>query len=166
MKKILALLLAGATAVWWAAPAWAEDEKEGEEESSSATDENVYYYYGRGANPFLGPSSEEPQEEIFYLGESAKEDFVEARISRYQDTTGKASRDITTIIGISMITTSVTMTIWAIFLHTEQNRPDNWQKIYEGTGTVVLTKEHTINVPTVVAGICLSGGGVWLMQRD
>jgi hypothetical protein len=163
MKKKIALLLAGAMVVWCVAPAWAEEEAE---EENSATDENFDFYYGRGNNPFLAPSSEEPQEEVFYFGESAQEDFVEMKFSRFQDMTGKASRDIKKIIGISLITTSVTMTVWAIFFHTEQNRPDNWQKIYEGTGTVPLYKEHTVNVPTVVAGICLSGGGIWLMQRD
>jgi hypothetical protein len=163
MNKIIALLLAGAMLVWCAAPAWADD---GAEEENSATDENFNFYYGRGNNPFLAPSGEEPQEEVFYFGESAQEDFVEMKFSRFQDMTGKASRDIKKIIGVSLITTSVTMTVWAIFFHTEQNRPDNWQKIYEGTGTVVLNKEHTVNVPTVVAGICLSGGGIWLMQRD
>ena len=166
MKKIFALLLAGAMVMWCAGPVWAEDKEDEEADSATATDENVYYYYGRGANPFLTPTGEEPQDEIFYFGESAHEDFVEKRFSRFQDTTGKASRDIKKIIGVSLITTSVTMTVWAIFFHTEQNRPDNWQKIYEGTGTVLLNKEHTVNVPTVVAGICLSGGGIWLMQKD
>lgn len=166
MNKMIALLLAGAMVLWCAAPAVAEEEEEEEENSSTATDENVYYYYGRGANPFLSPSGEAPQDEIFYFGESSQEDFVEMKFSRFQDTTGKASRDIKKIIGISLISTSLTMTMWAIFLHTEENRPDNWRKIYEGTGTVLLTKEHTVNVPTVVAGIFLSGSGIWLMQRD
>lgn len=165
MKKILALLLSGAIVMWCSAPAWAEDEGE-KESSSDATDENFNFYYGRGNNPFVAPAGEEPQEEIFYFGESAQEDFVQMKFSRFQDMTGKASRDIKKIIGISLITTSITMTVWGIFFHTEQNRPDNWQKIYEGTGTVILNKEHTVNVPTVVAGICLSGGGIWLMQRD
>ena len=163
MNKIIALLLSGAIVAWCAAPAWAEEEAE---EKNSATDENFDFYYGRGNNPFLTPATEEPQEEIFYFGESSQEDFVEMKYSRFQDMTGKASRDIKKIIGVSLISTSITMTVWAIFFHTEQNRPDNWQKIYEGTGTVVLNKEHTVNVPTVVAGICLSGGGIWLMQRD
>ncbi len=166
MNKMIALLLAGAMVLWCAAPAVAEEEEEEEENSSTATDENVDYYYGRGANPFLSPSGEAPQDEIFYFGESSQEDFVEMKFSRFQDTTGKASRDIKKIIGISLISTSLTMTMWAIFLHTEENRPDNWRKIYEGTGTVLLTKEHTVNVPTVVAGIFLSGSGIWLMQRD
>lgn len=164
MNRIIALLLAGAMVMWCAAPAWAEDDEE--EDSSTATGENLNYYYGKGNNPFLAPSGNEPQDEVFYFGESAQEDFVEMKYSRFQDMTGKASRDIKKIIGISLITTSITMTAWAIFFHTEQNRPDNWQKIYEGTGTVPLYKEHTVNVPTVVAGICLSGGGIWLMQRD
>jgi hypothetical protein len=165
MKKILALLLSGVIAVWCAAPAWADEDEE-EESSSNATEENFNFYYGRGNNPFLAPAGDEPQEEIFYFGESAQEDFVQEKFSRFQDITGKASRDIKKIIGLSLITTSVTMTVWGIFFHTEQNRPDNWQKIYEGTGVVLLNKEHTVNVPTVVAGICLSGGGIWLMQRD
>jgi hypothetical protein len=165
MYKVTALLLVGAMALFSAAPAIAEEEEE-EEGSSTATDENVRYYYGRGANPFTAPSSDDPGDEIFYFGESAQEDFVQMKFSRFQDTTGKASRDIKKIIGLSLISTSITMTVWAIFLHTEENRPDNWQKIYEGTGNVVLEKEHTVNVPSVVAGVCLSGGAVWLMQRD
>jgi hypothetical protein len=164
MKKIMALLVAGAMMAVWAPVGWAQEEEE--EEGSNATEENVNYYYGRGANPFLNRPSDDPQDEIFYFGENAGEDFVERKLSRFQDTTGKASRDVKKIIGISLISTSLTMTVWAVFFHTELNRPDNWKKIYEGTGTVVLEKEHTVNVPSVVAGICLSGGGIWLMQRD
>jgi hypothetical protein len=158
----LTALAAVAILVWWAAvPAMAEEEGE---ESSGTTGENVRYYYGRGKNPFGTPSLEE-EDEVFYFGESAREDFVESGWSRFQDTTGKASRDIKRIIGISLISTAVTMTGWAIFLNTEQVRPDNWRKIYEGTGVIPLNREHKVNVPTVVAGVCLGGGGFWLMQR-
>jgi hypothetical protein len=161
--KITALVVA-ATCVWCSAvPVLAEEEEE--EEPSGTTEENIRYYYGRGKNPFSTPAVEE-QDEIFYFGDSAQEDFVELEWSRFQDTSGKASRDIKRIIGISLITTAVTMTGWAFFLNTELNRTDNWQKIYEGTGVIPLTREHTVNVPTVVAGVCLAGGGVWLMQRN
>jgi hypothetical protein len=162
-SKLTALAVVALLAWWSAAPALAEDEEE--EESSGSTEENIRYYYGRGQNPFNTPTAEE-QDEVFYFGESAQEDSVELRWSRFQDTTGKASRDIKKIIGVSLITTAVTMTGWAVFLNTELNRPDNWQKIYEGTGVVLVNREHAVNVPTVVAGVCLAGGGVWLMRRN
>lgn len=161
-SKLTSLIVAAAFLWCSAAPVMAEEE---EEESPGATEENIRYYYGRGKNPFSTPTPEE-QDEIFYFGESAQEDFVELEWSRFQDTTGKASRDIKKIIGISLITTAVTMTGWAVFLNTELNRADNWQKIYEGTGVVPLAREHAVNVPTVVAGVCLAGGGVWLMRRN
>jgi hypothetical protein len=163
LKGITALAVAALLAWWSAAPALAQEEDE--EDSSGATGENIRYYYGRGKNPFNTPAAEE-QDEIFYFGESAQEDSVELRWSRFQDTTGKASRDIKKIIGVTLITTAVTMTGWAIFINTELNRPGNWQKIYEGTGIVTVNREHAVNVPTVVAGVCLAGGGVWLMRRN
>lgn len=161
-RKITALAVA-AVLVWWAAaPAMAEEE---EEESSGTTGENVRYYYGRGRNPF-GTLSLEEEDDVFYFGESEREDFVESGWSRFQDTTGKASRDIKRIIGLSLISTAITMTGWAVFFNTEQTRPDGWQKTYASTGVVPLAREHTVNVPTVVAGVCLAGGGVWLMRRN
>ncbi len=163
LSKIMALAVAALMAWWSAAPALAQEEDE--EGSSGATGENIRYYYGRGQNPFNAPTDEE-QDEIFYFGESAQQDFVELKWSRFQDTTGKASRDIKKIIGVTLITTAVTMTGWAVFINTELSRPDNWQKIYEGTGVVLLNREHAVNVPTVVAGVCLAGGGVWLMRRN
>jgi hypothetical protein len=163
LSKLTAVAVAAAVALWSAAPALAQEEEE--EDSSGATDENIRYYYGRGKNPFNTPGAEE-QDEIFYFGESAHEDFVELKWSRFQDTTGKASRDIKKIIGVTLVTTAVTMTGWAVFLNTELNRPDNWQKIYEGTGVVLVNREHAVNVPTVVAGVCLAGSGVWLMRRN
>jgi hypothetical protein len=162
VSKITALAVVAALAWWSAAPALAEDEDD--EESSGSTEENIRYYYGRGNNPFSTSSAEE-EEEVFYFGQSEQEDFVELKWSRFQDTTGRASRDIKRIIGITLITTAITMTGWAVFLNTERTRPDNWQKIYEGTGVVVTNREHTVNVPTIVAGVCLAGGGVWLMRR-
>ncbi len=162
MSELTALGVAAALVWWGAAPALAEDK---EEEPSDPTGENIRYYYGRGQNPFSAPGAEE-QDEIFYFGENEQEDFVELEWSRFQDTSGKASRDIKRIIGLSLVTTAITMTSWAVFLNTEQNRVDNWQKIYEGTGVVLQNREHTVNVPTVVAGVCLAGGGVWLMRRN
>jgi hypothetical protein len=166
VSKTFALLLVAALAWWSVAPALAEEEgeEEGEEGSSETTEENIRYYYGRGANPFSVPPDEE-QEETFYFGESAQEDFVELKWSRFQDTSGRASRDIKKIIGISLITTAVMMTGWALFAHSEETRPDNWKKIYEGTGKLVVSKEKTVHVPSIVAGACLVGGGVWLMRR-
>jgi hypothetical protein len=162
VNKITALAVVAALAWWSAAPALAEEEDD--EESSDTTEENIHYYYGRGNNPFSTSSAEE--EEVFPFGKSEQEDFVELKWSRFQDTTGKASRDIKRIIGITLITTAITMTGWAIFLNTERIRPDNWQKIYEGTGVVLSTREHTVNVPTVVAGVCLAGSGLWLMRHN
>ena len=162
-NKTTALAVIAALAWWCAAPALAEEAEE--EESSNPTEENVRYYYGRGTNPFSTPQVEE-EEEVFYFGESAQDDFVELKWARFQDTSGRASRDIKKIIGITLITTAATMAAWAVFLNTEQVRPDNWQKIYEGTGVVPLNREHRVNVPTVVAGVCLGGGGVWLMRRN
>ncbi len=163
VSKITALAVVAALAWWSAAPALAEEEDD--EESSDTTEENIHYYYGRGNNPFSTSSAEE-EEEVFSFGKSEQEDFVELKWSRFQDTTGKASRDIKRIIGVTLITTAITMTGWAIFLNTERIRPDNWQKIYEGTGVVLSTREHTVNVPTVVAGVCLAGGGLWLMRHN
>ena len=163
VNKITALAVVAALAWWSTAPALAEEEND--EESSSTTEENIRYYYGRGNNPFSTSSAEE-EEEVFSFGKSEQEDFVELKWSRFQDTTGKASRDIKRIIGITFITTALTMTGWAIFLNTERTRPDNWQKIYEGTGTVVTTREHAVNAPTVVAGVCLAGSGLWLMRLN
>ncbi|NIT35920.1 MAG: hypothetical protein GTN49_05385 [candidate division Zixibacteria bacterium] len=163
VTKPLALLVVVALGWWSVVPALAEEE--GEEGSSETTEENVRYYYGRGDNPFYIPPGEE-QEETFYFGESAQEDVVELKWSRFQDTSGRASRDIKKIIGVSLITTAVMMTAWALFAHSEETRPDNWQKIYEGTGILLVSKEKTVHVPSVVAGICLAGGGVWLMRRN
>ncbi len=167
VTKTLALLVVAALAWWSVAPALAEDEgeEEGEEGSSETTEENIRYYYGRGDNPFYIPTDEE-QEETFYFGESDQEDFVELKWSRFQDTSGRASRDIKKIIGISLITTAVMMTGWALFAHSEETRPDNWRKIYEGTGVLLVSKKKTVHVPSVVAGACLVGGGVWLMRRN
>lgn len=163
VSKITALAVVAALAWWSAAPALAEEEDD--EESSDTTEENIHYYYGRGNNPFSTSSAEE-EEEVFSFGKSEQEDFVELKWSRFQDTSGKASRDIKRIIGVTLITTAITMTGWAIFLNTERIRPDNWQKIYEGTGVVLSTREHTVNVPTVVAGVCLAGSGLWLMRLN
>ena len=163
VNRITALAVVAALAWWSAAPALAEEEDD--EESSDTTEENNHYYYGRGNNPFSTSSAEE-EEEVFSFGKSEQEDFVELKWSRFQDTTGKASRDIKRIIGITLITTAITMTGWAIFLNTERIRPDNWQKIYEGTGVVLSTREHTVNGPTVVAGVCLAGSGLWLMRHN
>jgi len=163
VSKITALAGVAALAWWSAAPALAEEEDD--EESSDTTEENIHYYYGRGNNPFSTSSAEE-EEEVFSFGKSEQEDFVALKWSRFQDTSGKASRDIKRIIGVTLITTAITMTGWAIFLNTERIRPDNWQKIYEGTGVVLTTREHTVNVPTVVAGVCLAGSGLWLMRLN
>ncbi len=163
VSKITALAVVAALAWWSAAPALAEEEDD--EESSDTTEENIHYYYGRGNNPFSTSSAEEA-EEVFSFGKSEQEDFVALKWSRFQDTSGKASRDIKRIIGVTLITTAITMTGWAIFLNTERIRPDNWQKIYEGTGVVLTTREHTVNVPTVVAGVCLAGSGLWLMRLN
>jgi hypothetical protein len=160
-KKITALAVIAALAWWCAAPALAEEE---DEETAATTEENVRYYYGRGNNPFSTPSVEE--EEVFVFGETAQDDSVELKWSRFQDTTGRASRDFKRMIGVTLITTAITMTGWAIFLNTDRVRPDNWRKIYDATGVVPTTREHTVNVPTVVAGICLGGGGVWLMRHN
>lgn len=162
VSKITALAVVAALAWWSAAPAFAEEEDD--EESSGTTEENIRYYYGRGNNPF-GTSSAEEEEEVFSFGKSEQEDFVELKWSRFQDTSGKASRDIKRIIGITLITTALTMVGWAVFLNTERTRPDNWQKIYEDTGVVVTTREHAVNAPTVVAGVCLAGSGLWLMRH-
>ena len=161
-KKITALAVIAALAWWCAAPALAEEE---DEETAATTEENIRYYYGRGNNPFSTPSVE-AEEEVFFFGESAHDDSVELKWSRFQDTTGRASRDFKKMIGVTLITTAVTMTGWAIFLNTDRVRPDNWRKVYDATGVVPTTREHTVNVPTVVAGICLGGGGVWLMRRN
>ncbi|MEE9457392.1 MAG: hypothetical protein V3W11_09620 [bacterium] len=161
VSKITALAVVAALAWWSAAPALAEEEDD--EESPGTTEENIRYYYGQGNNPFSTSSAEE-EEEVFSFGKSEQEDFVELKWSRFQDTSGKASRDIKRIIGITLITTALTMAGWAIFLNTDQIRPDNWQKIYEGTGVVVSTREHAVNGPTVVAGVCLAGSGLWLMR--
>ncbi len=160
VSKITALAVVAALAWWSAAPALAEEEDD--EESSGTTEENIRYYYGQGNNPFSTSSAEE--EEVFSFGKSEQEDFVELKWSRFQDTSGKASRDMKRIIGITLITTALTMTGWAIFLNTELTRPDNWQKIYEGKGVVITTREHAVNAPTVVAGVCLAGSGLWLMR--
>jgi hypothetical protein len=163
MKTSQITALAVIAVLLWccAVPALAEEEKE---ETTTATENNIRYYYGRGSNPF-GSSSFEEEEEVFFFGESAQDDAVEFKFDRFQDTTGRASRDMKRIIGVTLVTTAVTMVGWAIFLNTERVRTDNWHKVYEGTGVVPTTREHRVNVPTVVAGICLGGGGVWLMRR-
>jgi len=167
-RKVLTLLLAAGLLGGTSAPAWAEEEEEEKKEekkTSDVTTENFNFYYGQGENPF-GRVSEEGEEEIFFFGTNAAEDSVDVKWSRFQDNTGKASRDIKKIIGISMVATAATSVAWALLFHKEETRPDNWQKIYEGTGVVPLYEEHTINVPSVIAGSFLAGGGIWLMQRN
>ncbi|UCH78659.1 MAG: hypothetical protein JSU81_01540 [Candidatus Coatesbacteria bacterium] len=166
-RKILTLLLAAGLVGGTTAPAWADDEEEEEKEkkTSDVTSENINFYYGQGENPF-GRVSTDEEEEIFYFGTTSAEDSVEVTWSRFQDTTGKASRDIKKIIGVSMVATAATSIAWALLFHKEETRPDNWQKIYEGTGVVPLEEVHTVNLPSVIAGAFLAGGGIWLMQRN
>ncbi len=183
-SSIRKLLSAFLTAALIGAPAVAYDFGGDDERAGDAVAENVRYFLDDTGAPLVALSGDDgEEEEVFYFGEGEEDVWARLEANRFQDRTGKATRDMKKVFGFSLIATAATMAAWALFFHYER-KPDynamrgdhlkNREGLstsyrsggYEGPQYLPLKRVKTVNVPSVVAGVSLAGGAVWLMRRD
>ncbi len=168
MRNVTTLTLAAALAAFIAGPARAEAETD----AAAMIDANVAYNLAQPPGILIaqGDDGSSGEDETFVFGANESQDKVVPSVEmiHFQDTTGKASRDIKRIIGWTLITTGGLSAVWAAFFHYDTHYPDDvftGADKYELIGGVPLIHEKEAYWPSVVAGTALAGGGLWLMNH-
>jgi len=173
MNKITRLILAAALALLGVVPAVAAGEAGDAEAPAGVVDANISYHLAHNPEILLAAGEtgdEEGTTEEFVFGENETQDKVikTVEMPRFQDYSGKASRDVKRIIGWTLITTGLMSAVWATFFHEDVGYPADYYtdpEKYEELGNVPLVYTKAVNVPSLVAGLGLAGGGAYLMTK-
>jgi len=120
--------------------------------------------------PVLLAVTTAPPEEEFYFGEGEEAVWRQKQLelTRFQDRTGRATKTMERVIGLTMLTTGVMIASWGAFFYYDRHTPYDYYfggEKYKELGYVPLIKEHEIYWPSLVAGAALSGASLYILVR-